>query len=165
MNRVLLTLAVIGGGSLLSPSGASAQLLPPAAKTTHVQITQGPELELANGYLTIIRWTTNNPGGSDEHFGVGAIRYRHGKISHQAEPGSFLHGLLFRVRLNGLKTKTTYYYRVTSIGSDGEEGAVNRFVSPAPARSSPRRLRRRFLSRDKLWMINGGVRKSLKTSE
>jgi hypothetical protein len=38
--------------------------------------------------------------------------------------------------LNALKPKTTYYYKVTSIESngksDGEESAVNRFTTPGP---------------------------------
>src|SRR5437870_4587475 len=59
MKRVLLTLAItVLSGSLLSSNPARAQLLPPAAKAASVRISQGPELELANGYLTIIRWTT-----------------------------------------------------------------------------------------------------------
>ena len=40
------------------------------------------------------------------------------------------------VRLGALKPKTTYYYKVTSIESngksDGEESAVNRFTTPGP---------------------------------
>ena len=43
---------------------------------------------------------------------------------------------IFRVRMLGLKPQTTYYYKVTSIGSggasDGVESAVNQFTTPAP---------------------------------
>jgi hypothetical protein len=74
MKRTALALAImLLSGNLLSSNPVSAQSLPPAEKAARVRITQGPELELANGYLTIIRGTTNNPGGSDEHFG--ALRY------------------------------------------------------------------------------------------
>jgi|ERR1019366_335199 phosphodiesterase/alkaline phosphatase D-like protein len=141
MKRVLLTLAItVLAGSLLSSNPAIAQLLPPGAKTARVQITQGPELELANGYLTIIRWTTNNPGGSDEHFGVVQYGTDPKNLNETAKSHIRLNRghsyTVFRVRLNGLKPKTTYYYRVTSIESngksDGEESAVNRFTTPGP---------------------------------
>ena len=57
-------------GSLLLSNPTSAQLTPSAKKAARVRITQGPEIELAKDRLTIIRWTTNNPGGSPEHYGV-----------------------------------------------------------------------------------------------
>jgi hypothetical protein len=44
--------------------------LPPAAKAPRVHITQGPELESADENWAIVRWTSNNPGGSDEHYAV-----------------------------------------------------------------------------------------------
>src|ERR1700674_2922299 len=140
MKRVLLTLAItVLSGSLLSSGPAIAQLLPPAKTAARVQITQGPELELANDYLTIIRWTTNNPGGSDEHFGVVQYGTDPKNLNETAKSHIRLnrgHSYTdFRVRLNALKPKTTYYYKVTSIESngksDGEESAVNRFTTPS----------------------------------
>jgi purple acid phosphatase-like protein len=127
-------------GSLLSTGPAIAQSLPPAKKAARVQITQGPELELANGYLTIIRWTTNNPGGSDEHFGVVQYGTDPKDLDQTAKSHIRLNRghafTVFRVRLNAVKPKTTYYYKVTSIESDGksdgEESAVNRFTTPGP---------------------------------
>ena len=139
MKRVLLTLAIsVLSSSLLSPNPAITQLLPPAGKAARVQITQGPELELANGYLTIIRWTTSNPGGSDEHFGVVQYGTDPKNLNETAKSHIRLNRghpyTVFRVRLNALKPKTSYYYRVTSIESngksDGEESAVNRFTTP-----------------------------------
>jgi len=71
MNRLLVTLAITATvGSLLSSHPAGAQVLPPAKNAERVKITKGPELESATNYLTIIRWTTNNPGGSDVHYGI-----------------------------------------------------------------------------------------------
>ena len=71
MNRLLVTLAITATvGSLLSSHPAGAQGLPPAKNAERVKITKGPELESATNYLTIIRWTTNNPGGSDVHYGI-----------------------------------------------------------------------------------------------
>src|SRR5580704_12049402 len=65
MNKVLLTLSIL----LLSGS-LRAQVSPTTPKAARVQISQGPEIELASENLTIIRWTVNNPGGSPVHFGV-----------------------------------------------------------------------------------------------
>jgi hypothetical protein len=140
MKLVLLTLAMaVLSGVLLSFNLTSAQVLPPA-KAMRSQITQGPELELANGYLTIIRWTTNNPGGSDEHFGVVHYGTDPKNLSETAKSHIRLNrghsDTVFRVRLGALKPKTTYYYKVTSIASngksDGEESAVKRFTTPGP---------------------------------
>jgi|SRR3984957_6755159 hypothetical protein len=141
MKRVLMTLAISAlSGGFLPSNLAIAQLLPPAAKAASVQITDGPDLELANGYLTIIRWTTNNPGGSDEHFGVVQYGVDPKNLNETAKSHIRLNRghsyTVFRVRMNGLKPKTTYYYKVTSIGSDGrsdgEESAVRRFTTPGP---------------------------------
>ena len=141
MKRVLFALAIsVLGGSLVSSNSAIAQLLPPAKKAARVQITQGPELELSNGYLTIIRWTTNNPGGSDEHFGVVQYGTDPKNLNEMAKSHIRLNrghsDTVFRVRLGALKPKTTYYYKVTSIESngksDGEESAINWFTVPGP---------------------------------
>jgi hypothetical protein len=141
MKRVPLRLAItVLSVSLLSSNPTIAQVLPPAKKAACVQITQGPELELAKGYLTIIRWTTSNPGGSDEHFGVVQYGTDPKNLKETAKSHIRLNRghpyTVFRVRLNALKPKTTYYYRVTSIESngksDGEESAVNRFTTPGP---------------------------------
>jgi phosphodiesterase/alkaline phosphatase D-like protein len=141
MKRVLFALAIsVLSGSLLSSNSAIAQLLPPAKKAASVRITEGPELELANDYLTIIRWTTSNPGGSDEHFGVVQYGTDPKNLNQTAKSHIRLNRghsyTVFRVRLNALKPKTTYYYKVTSIESngksDGEESTVNRFTTPRP---------------------------------
>jgi hypothetical protein len=141
MKIVLLTLAIIVlSGGLLSSNPAIAQLLPPAKKAARVRITQGPEIELANDHLTIITWTTNNPGGSDEHFGVVHYGTDPKNLNEMAKSHIRLNrghsNTVFRVRLDALKPKTTYYYKVTSIGADGkgdgEESAVKRFTVPGP---------------------------------
>ena len=86
----LAIVAIVGG--VLSSSPAAAQLLPPAKKAQHVLIIKGPALELALDDLAIVRWTSTNPGGDDEHFAVahyGTDAQRpesDGEISHPAEP-------------------------------------------------------------------------------
>jgi hypothetical protein len=65
MNKVLLTLSImILSGSL------PAQESPITPRAEHVQIIEGPEIALTGGYLTVIRWTANNPGGLPVHYGV-----------------------------------------------------------------------------------------------
>jgi len=141
MNGLLVILAIATTvGSLLSSNPAAAQLLPPAKKAERVEITKGPELELATNHLTIIRWTVNNPGGSDVHYGI--VRYGTDPedLSQTAKnPIRLNQGhqyTTFRVRIEGLKPQTTYYYTVTSEESngksDGVKSAVNKFITPAP---------------------------------
>ena len=141
MNGLLVILAIATTvGSLLYSNPAAAQLLPPAKKAERVEITKGPELELATNHLTIIRWTVNNPGGSDVHYGI--VRYGTDPkdLSQTAKnPIRLNQGhqyTTFRVRIEGLKPQTTYYYSVTSEESngksDGVKSAVNKFITPAP---------------------------------
>jgi phosphodiesterase/alkaline phosphatase D-like protein len=141
MIKPLLKLAVTATiVSLLSSNPTAAQVLPPVKKAARVVITKGPVLELASDYLTFIRWITTNPGGSDVHFGV--VRYgtdpkdlsqtaKSEVRVNRAHPET-----MFRVRLEGLKPRTTYYYRVTSIESngktDGVESPISRFTTPGP---------------------------------
>jgi hypothetical protein len=155
MKRMILTLALTVLSGMVFANPTIAQLLPPAEKATRVHIMQGPELELANGSLTIIRWTTNNPGGSDEHFGVVQYGTDPKNLSETAKSHIRLNRghayTVFRVRLNTLKPKTTYYYKVTSAESngksDGEESAVNRFTTSGtdqvladfPSQTAPQR--------------------------
>jgi Purple acid Phosphatase, N-terminal domain len=140
MNRLLLTLAIeITVGSLLSFQPAAAQILPEIKKADRVEITKGPELELASDYLTIIRWTSNNPGGSDVHYGVVHYGTDPKNLSQTAKSpirlNHFHQYTAFRVRIEDLKPRTTYYYTVTSEESngksDGVKSAASKFTTPA----------------------------------
>jgi len=133
MNRLLLMLAVAAAaGSLLLSSPTSAQFVPSSKKTAHVRIIKGPELELARENLTIITWTTNNPGGSPEHFGVVHYGTDPKDLSQTAKNPIRLNSghssTVFRVRLDNLKPRTTYYYRVDSMESNGKSDGVNSSV-------------------------------------
>jgi hypothetical protein len=141
MNGLLLTLAItITVGRLLAFQPAAAQVLPPVKKAERVDITKGPELELATDHLTIIRWTTNNPGGSDVHYGIVHYGTDPNDLSQTAKnPIRLNQGhqyTTFRVRIEGLKLRTIYYYRVTSEESngtsDGVKSTVNKFTTPGP---------------------------------
>ena len=138
MNRPIPTLAiaVLTGGLLLS-NPISAQFVPSAKKAAHVRILKGPELESATENWTIIRWTSDNPGGSPEHFGVVHFGTDSKNLTQTAKSHIRLnptHSYTdFRVRIEGLQPKTTYYYTVDSMGpdgkSDGVTSAVNTFMT------------------------------------
>jgi hypothetical protein len=139
MKRLMLTLAMTTAASaLIFSNPGAAQILPPAKKAGRVVIVKPPEVELSTDFLTIIRWTTNNPGGADVHYGI--VRY--GKnpkdLNRMARnPIRLNQGhntTTFRVRLDDLEPKTTYYYTVASEESDGTSdgvvGEIRKFTTP-----------------------------------
>ena len=139
MKRVLLTLAItLLSGSLFFSIPTRAQLVTPARRAARVQITQGPELELARNNWAIIRWTSNNPGGTDDHWGVVHYGTDPRNLSQMAKSHIRLNqshpDTIFRVRVLGLNPGTTYYYKVDSIQatgqSDGVKSPVERFTTP-----------------------------------
>ena len=139
MNRLLPTLAItVLTGGLLLANPISAQFVPSAKKAAHVHILKGPELESATENLTIIRWTSDNPGGSPEHFGVVHYGTDPKNLTQSAKSHIRLnptHSYTdFRVRIEGLPPKTTYYYTVDSMGpngkSDGVTSPTNTFTTP-----------------------------------
>jgi hypothetical protein len=133
MNRGLVILAI-----LILSGNLSAQESPTTPKAAQVRILQGPKIELSKEYLTIINWTTNNPGGSPVHYGI---------VHYGRDPKSLVEtakspirlnpdhaSTVFRVRLDNLEPRTTYYYTVDSMEasgkSDGVKSSVNRFTTP-----------------------------------
>ena len=154
MNGLLLRLAITAiASSLLSstPTVAQAQhpqmpparqppaeIPPPAKKAARVEISQGPALELARDDFAIIRWITNNPGGMDEHFGVVHYGTDPKELSQTAQNPIRLNQshpeTTFRVQMRGLEPRTTYYYTVTSMESngksDGVKSKVRQFTTP-----------------------------------
>jgi hypothetical protein len=133
MNRVVGILAI----SVLS-SSVSAQESQTTPKAAQVRIIHGPDIELAKAHLTIINWTTNNPGGSPVHYGI--VHYGtdpHRLIETAKSPIRLNPGhssTVFRVRLDNLESRTTYYYTVDSMEStgqgDGVKNSVNHFSTP-----------------------------------
>jgi Purple acid Phosphatase, N-terminal domain len=139
MNRVLLRSSImVLCGIVLFSNPTSAQLVPPAKRAAHVRITQGPEVELARDRLTIIRWTSDNPGGSPEHYGVVHYGTDPKNLSQTAKSHIRLNQshsyTIFRVRMDDLMPRTTYYYRVDSMDdhgtSDGVISSVKTFTTP-----------------------------------
>jgi purple acid phosphatase-like protein len=141
MNKLLVELAVTAAaGGLLLSNPMVAQIPPPQKRAEHVEITKAPELESAHDDMAIIRWTTTNPRGDDEHYGIVHYGMDPEDLSQVAKSSIRLNRghaeTIFRVRMLGLKPQTTYYYKVTSMGSgganDGVESAVNQFTTPVP---------------------------------
>ena len=129
MNRLLLKLAMsMVVASLFYSTPATAQVAPTTKKAGSVKITQGPEIERADSYLTIVRWTTNNPGGSPEHYGVVHYGTNPKDLSQTAKSPIRLNpghsDTVFRVRIEGLQPGTTYYYKVDSMEANGTSDGV-----------------------------------------
>jgi hypothetical protein len=137
MNRLTLAIGALTGSMFLS-NPISAQFVPSSKRAAHVRITKGPELELAKENLTIITWTSDNPGGSPEHFGVVHYGTDPKNLNQTAKSHIRLNPThsytVFRVRLADLPSKTTFYYKVDSMEasgrSDGVNSPVNKFTTP-----------------------------------
>src|SRR5271165_4600310 len=139
MNRLVPQLVTTAAASgLLFSDLVVAQILPPQKRAEHVEITRAPELESAVSYMAIVRWTTTNPRGDDEHYGVVQYGTDPEELSQTAKGHIRLNRAhletIFRVRMQDLQPQTTYYYKVSSIDSSGEsdgvESPVNHFTTP-----------------------------------
>ena len=139
MNIRLLTLAIaVMSSALLLVNPSQAQFVPAGKKAAHVRILEGPQLESASENLTIIRWTSDNPGGSPEHFGVVHYGTDPKNLTQTAKSHIRLNPThsytVFRVRVQGLQPKTTYYYKVDSMEPSGRSDGV---TSPTKKFSTP----------------------------
>ena len=82
--------------------------------------------------FAIVTWTSNNPGGAPEHYGV--VRYgtnpkdlsQTAKSPIRLNPGH--PDTVFRVRMEDLKPGTTYYYKVNSMEANGKDDGVKSIV-------------------------------------
>jgi phosphodiesterase/alkaline phosphatase D-like protein len=140
VNRMLIKMGMAAAaGSLLISNATFSQVVTPAKRAAHVEIKQGPALESATDDLVIVRWTSNNPGGSDDHFGVVHYGTDPKQLNQTAKSHVRLNQehpeTIFRVRLDGLSPRTTYYYTVGSMEGDGKsdevKSPVNHFTTPA----------------------------------
>jgi hypothetical protein len=124
MTKILLTMVIMTlSGSLL------AQESPIAPRAERVQISEGPEVPLVSGHLTVIRWTVNNPGGLPVHYGLVHYGTDPKNLSQTAKNSIRLNpyhsSTVFRVNLYDLPSKTTYYYTVESMDSSGKSDEVS----------------------------------------
>jgi hypothetical protein len=109
-----------------------------SAQAASLHIIEGPAVERATNGLAIIRWVTENPGGTDLHYAV--VHYGTGPehVSQTSRSPNrrsrTLPNMTFRVRVDGLKPGTTYYYWVESVQAtgapDGVRSPVSQFTTP-----------------------------------
>jgi cytochrome c peroxidase len=132
--------APLPGPKPISPSTSNsfAHETLTASRAGRVQIIEGPEIELAKEYLTVVRWRTDNPGGSPVHYGIVRYGTQPDRLIETAESPVRLNPdhqtTLFRVRMDNLKEWTTYYYQVDSIAANGND---DRVASPIQTFSIP----------------------------
>jgi phosphodiesterase/alkaline phosphatase D-like protein len=139
MKRAMLLLVLFTfGGFWFATSPGAGQFVPSSKRADHMEIRQGPEIELNHEHLTIIRWTSTNPGGSPEHFAVVHYGTDPKKLDLTAKSHIRLNPThdytVFRVRMDELAPKTTYYYTVDSMDSDGKSDGV---TSPVQSFTTP----------------------------
>jgi hypothetical protein len=145
MNRIVVKFAVAAIGVLTS-NPVPAQVSPTTSKPVRVRITKGPEIEMSKTFLTIISWTTSNPGGSSEHYGVVHYGGDPKNLNEAARSPIRLNldhaSTVFRVRLDNLTPGTTYYYIVGSMEAngtdDGAKSAVKQFITPGESQRAGR---------------------------
>ncbi len=115
-----------------------AQESPTTPMARHLRIIQGPRIELSRENLTIIRWTTNNPDGSPVHYGVVHYGTDPSSLTETAKSPIRLdpdhRSTVFRVRLDNLRARTIYYFRVDSTQASG---VGDRVTSPLRHFSTP----------------------------
>jgi hypothetical protein len=107
VKRLLLKVTIVlAADSLLQSTPALAQVSPTTEKAALVHITKEPEVERADPDFAIVRWTSNNPGGSLEHYGVVQYGTDPTKLDQTANSPIRLNPThsytVFRVRLDGL---------------------------------------------------------------
>jgi phosphodiesterase/alkaline phosphatase D-like protein len=130
MRRLIWALAAIMAFAYLTVLLFSAARGTAAAPTDNAaQITAGPELESTNETMTIIRWTTTHPGGTNLHYGIAHYGTAATNLSQVAKSPNRRNpsqpDMIFRVRIAGLKPQTTYYYTVESTSATGVNDGVS----------------------------------------
>ncbi len=86
----------------------------------------------------MIRWTTDTPGGSPVHYGIVYYGTDPRNLSRTAKSPIRLDpnhaSTIFRVRLDDLQPRTTYYYTVGSMEANGTDdrtkSTVKQFATP-----------------------------------
>ena len=132
MKSFILTFAFVIIAGLIPWGFADDTVM--AAVPTHkaAQSAADPELESATDTSAIIRWTTINPGGTAVHYGVVHYGTDAKNLSQVAQSPNRRNpanpDMIFRVRIMGLDSNTTYYYKVESTGATGASDGVSSSV-------------------------------------
>jgi hypothetical protein len=121
---VLLTIAItVVVNTLIAPHPAAAQQRAAANRSERRQIVTGPALESATHNSAIIRWTANTARGTATHYGI--VRYgtdrahldRTAKSPNRWNQSQA--NMVYRVRIDGLRPGTTYYFTVDAAQAEG----------------------------------------------
>jgi Purple acid Phosphatase, N-terminal domain len=118
-----MTTPVLSASTLVQES-------PTTPQAKRASIIRRPMIELSKEHLAVISWVTRNLGGSPMHYGIVRYGTRPNHLTENAEspirldPDHSLTG--FRVRLDNVKPRTTYYFTVDSTEFNG---ASDRIVS------------------------------------
>jgi phosphodiesterase/alkaline phosphatase D-like protein len=131
MKNFILTVAfVIAAGFM--PRGFADDVVTAAATHKAAQFAADPELESATDTSAIIRWTSVNPRGTALHYGVVHYGTDAKNLTQVAQSpnrrNSSNSDMIFRVRIMGLESNTTYYYKVESTGATGASDGVSSSV-------------------------------------
>src|ERR1700757_2717706 len=92
--------------SLLCSTQATAQVSPSTKKASSVRIISGPEMERTDPDFAIIRWTSNNPGGSPVHYGV---------VHYGTDPKHLDQTAKSPIRLNPNHEQTVFRVRMDAV--------------------------------------------------
>lgn len=116
MRKSFLTLIAVTAG-LIGSNPIIAQQIPGDQRARSVQIIVRPAVKSATERSAIIRWMSTTPEGPAEHFGVVHYGTDPKDLSQMAKSPMRLNmahpNTIFRVRVEGLMPRTTYYYTVT----------------------------------------------------
>jgi phosphodiesterase/alkaline phosphatase D-like protein len=144
LSRLLFAICIIASvAGLLSSNRGSAQDVPRGKTLRVVKITDGPAVESVRDNSAIIRWTSGNPGGTEEHFGVVKYGTNPAHLTQFTKSHIRLNPshptTIFRVLVSGLTPQTTYYYKVDSTTATGTSDGV---VSPVKHFTTARHAQR-----------------------
>src|SRR5262245_880909 len=107
MNRLLVRVAITAAaGALLALNPVVAQIPPPQTRAEHVEITKSLELESAHDDTAIVRWTTTNPRGDDEHYGI---------VHYGTDPENLSQTARNPIRLNRTHPETIFRVRMQDL--------------------------------------------------
>jgi Purple acid Phosphatase, N-terminal domain len=139
---VLLTVAItVVVNGLIASHPAAAQQRPAGNGSERGQIVTGPALESATQNTAIIRWTANTGRGTAKHYGIVRYGIDPGNLDQTARSpnrrNQSLPNMTYRVRIDGLRPGTTYYFTVDTAQAEGIGMGLKSPVSQFTTRPRP----------------------------
>jgi hypothetical protein len=104
------------------------------------QVNATPIVESITDTLAFVRWTTQNPGGTNLHYAVVHYGKDPNHLDLTAESPTRINPvhseMVFRVRMDDLEPNTMYYYKVCSRQANGVSDPVTSTVNQFTTRPS-----------------------------